>query len=157
MITVCLLVYCIYIITCTTCILFEANYLPNSDYYTSSGLPYNVHSTDSMIDNNINIHPYKQCNKDLNPHRLSTMRTKEHCILHMALINEKQGQQRKDRQTKYGLYTECNPLFRLSVDLYRYFGCVQQTSMIAGHLFQKIICINTKCISTTTILSPLAP
>ena len=35
------------------------------------------------------------------------MRTKEHSLLHMALITEKQGQQRKDRQTKYGPYAEC--------------------------------------------------
>ena len=62
----------------------------------------------------------QQSDKDANPRRISTRRTKAQATSQMARISTAQGGQRRRLQTEFGLYGHYNPLFQLSVDLFRY-------------------------------------
>ena len=63
---------------------------------------------------------HTQCDKTATPHRVSTARTKKSSQSQIAQIQLAVGQQQtKQLQTKYGLYGHYNPLFQLSVDLYK--------------------------------------
>ena len=62
-----------------------------------------------------------QCDKRFTPQRLGVMKTKAKALAQIEIIKQATERQRKDKQTLYGLSERYNPLFQLTVDLFRYF------------------------------------
>ncbi len=62
---------------------------------------------------------YLQCDKTMTPTIVGRLRTKESSNTQISLITMADGKRKRTLRTKYGLYDVYNPLFQLSVDLFR--------------------------------------